>query len=178
MKKRVMILAILVLCCGSLFAAEKAPAIKAEIRNLAPFTYLCIEGKGPYAGIPASERTLLAEFSASGLKPADKEITVYWNSPLYVKQADLKWDIGFPVPTTQKDTAKLKAKKYAFKKVAVALHVGSYLTTYITINALYEWIAKNGHKTIGGPCLERYFDDPDSTVPDAQKRTEIWIPIQ
>ena len=178
MKKLWIVLTVLVLCCGSLMAAEKGPAIKAEIRNLSPFTYLCYEGKGPYAGILEGERILLAEFAAAGLKPADKEITLYWNSPLYVKPADLKWDVGFPVPTNQKDTGRLKAKKYTYKKIAVALHVGSYLTTYITINALYEWIAKNGHKTIGGPCLERYFDDPDSTVPDAQKRTEIWIPIQ
>lgn len=178
MKKMWIVLAVLALCCGPLMAAGKAPAIKAEIRKLSPFTYLCFEGKGPYAGIPEGENILLAEFSASGLKPADKEIAVYWNSPLYVKQADLRWDIGFPVSSGQKDTGRLKAKTFTFTKVAVALHVGSYMTTYRTINALYQWIARSGHKTVGGPCVERYLDDPGSTVPDARKRTEIWIPVQ
>ncbi|MBF0500036.1 MAG: GyrI-like domain-containing protein [Candidatus Riflebacteria bacterium] len=177
MKKVWIVLAVLALCCGSLMALEKAPTIKAEIREIAPFTYMCHEGKGPYIGIPAVEKAFLADFSASGLKAADKEITLYWNSPFYVKPVNLLWDIGYPVSGDQKDMPRLKAKKFMYKKVAVALHVGSYATTYITINALYEWIPKNGYKTIGGPCVERYLDDPDSTVPDAQKKTEIWIPI-
>lgn len=159
-------------------AAEKAPAIKAEVREIVPFTYVCHEGKGPYAGIPGVEKMFLEDFSSSGLKAADKEITVYWNSPFYVKPADLKWDIGYPVSGDHKSIAKLKAKKFSYKKVAAALHVGTYVTTYVTINALYAWIAQSGLKTVGGPCVERYLDDPDSAVPDAQRKTEIWIPIK
>jgi len=175
MKKMWIVLAALILCCGSLTAAEISSFI---VRSQAPFTYLCVEATGPYTGIPAAEKVMLSSLAASGLKPADKEITVYWNSPLYVKPADLKWDIGYPVPHNQKAVGTLKAKKFTFQKVAVGLHVGPYATTYVTINALYDWIARNGHKTVGGPCVERYLDDPDSTVPDAQKQTEIWIPIK
>lgn len=180
MRRILVTLLVFVFGCGAVWAADQAtvPAIKAEIRNLSPFTYLCVEGKGPYTGIPAAEKTLLTAFASNRLKPSDKEITIYWNSPLYVKPEELLWDLGFPVAGNVKDVGGLKAKTFTFRKVAVATHVGSYLTTYVTINALYEWIARNNYQTVGGPCVERYFDAPDSTVPDAQKKTEIWVPIK
>lgn len=178
MNKFWLVLAILMLCCGSIMAAESAASFKAEIREIQPFTYMCMEGTGSYTGLPALEKTFLAKFKASGLKAADKEITVYWNSPLYVLPENLMWDIGYPVAGNQTDRAGLKAKKFYYTKIAVALHVGSYETTYVTINALYEWIARNNLVTTGGPCVERYFDGPNSTTPDSMKKTEIWIPIQ
>ncbi|MBU1109566.1 MAG: GyrI-like domain-containing protein [Candidatus Riflebacteria bacterium] len=178
MKKILFALAILALCCGSLMAVEKASSFKAEVRNVQPFTYMCLEGTGPYAGLPQLEKSFLAKFKSSGLKAADKEITVYWNSPFYVAPEDLEWDIGYPVASNQTDKAGLKAKKFEFNKVAVAMHVGSYETTYITINSLYKWIVENKLVVLGGPCVERYFDAPNSTTPDSKKKTEIWIPIQ
>jgi len=178
MKKKLVAIALLVLFLGSFSATAKDTDFKAEICSLKPFTYMCYEGKGPYTEIPVAEAILLADFAASGLKAADKEITIYWNSPFYVLPANLSWEIGFPVTGSPKNTGRLKAKVFPYKKVAVALHIGPYTTTYLTINALYKWIAANGYQTIGGPCVERYLNDIDNIIPDVQKKTEIWIPVK
>ncbi len=179
--KRCIVLAVLglfVYVCALSAAPAAIPALNAEIRQLPSLTYLCLEGRGPYTRIPEVAKEFLGYFASSGVQAVDKEILVYWNSPLFVKPADLKWDIGFPVNGGQGDTQRLKAKKFPYRKIAVATHVGPYYTTYVTINALYAWIAKNGYKTVNGPCVERYIDDPTAAIPDAQRRTEIWIPIE
>jgi effector-binding domain-containing protein len=178
MKKLLLSLGLVFGLLATGFAADPAPVFKAEIREQATFSYVCLEGKGPYSGIPALEREFLTALQASGIKPAGNEICLYLNSPFYVKPADLRWEIGYPIDNGTKATGKLKIKKFDYKKLAVAVHIGSYATTYQTINALYDWIFKNGHKTAGGPCVESYYDSPDSTVPDTQKKTEIWIPLK
>ncbi|HNV72719.1 MAG TPA: GyrI-like domain-containing protein, partial [Candidatus Ozemobacteraceae bacterium] len=171
MKNTFIFLVVCLLCSVAAMSAPPAavPALNAEIRQLPSLTYLCLEGKGPYTRIPEVAKEFMGYFASSGAKAIDKELLIYWNSPLYVKPAELRWDIGFPVNGGQGDTQRLKAKKFPYRKIAVATHVGPYYTTYLTINALYTWITKNGYKTVGGPCVERYIDDPTSSIPDAQR---------
>ncbi|MBI3039052.1 GyrI-like domain-containing protein [bacterium] len=175
------------LCCLALllthgvFAKEqpkKAVNLDAMVKDIAPFEYVCREFTGPYTGFPKGEVAFLDEFKKSGIKATGPEVALYWNSPLYVKPEALKWDIGYPVAGGQKKKGNLTVKKFDFKKVAVATHKGPYATTYLTIGALYEWIAAKKLQTVGGPCVESYMDANPDKVPDDKKVTEIWVPVK
>jgi len=157
--------------------AMALPPINAEVKFVGPFSYIAIECGGPYTQFAAAEKAFLREFKASGIKPSGKEFALYWNSPLYVKPELLKWDIGYQVSSETKSMGRMLVKKFPYNKVASAMHSGSYLTTYKTINALYAWIAATGLKTVGGPCVEVYLDDDPDKVPDKMKRTDILIPV-
>ncbi len=184
MFRRWIVLCVILVAAGAVHAAAqvpaapRVPAIKGTVKAPGFSTYLALECLGPYTQFPEREKLFLSEFKASRQPAAGPEIAVYWNSPLYVTPDQLKWDIGYPVSANTKNAGALVVKKFPYQKVAAAVHVGSYLTTYHTINALYDWIAASGLKTVGGPCVERYLDPDPDRVPDAQKRTEILIPIQ
>lgn len=184
MFRRLPVLSVILLMVGAVMAAAqvpaaaRVPAIGAVVKAPGLSTYLALECTGPYTQFSAREKQFLSEFKASRQSATGPEIAVYWNSPLYVPSDQLKWDIGYPVTANTKNVGALVVKKFPYQKVAAVVHVGSYLTTYHTINALYDWIAASGLKTVGGPCVERYLDPDPDRVPDAQKRTEILIPIR
>ncbi len=171
-------------------AAPTAATINAQVIEVEPFHYMGYECTGPYSNFALSETAFHNEFRKSGVRPIGCEIVLYWNSPLYVKPEFLKWDIGYPVASGQASLYRMTVKQYPYRKVARAIHRGSYLTTYVTINALYAWIHAQGLKAIGGPCMERYLDQgPDKLLasgatssaaagPAGEKTTEIWIPVK
>ena len=154
------------------------PGFAAGVRDVAPFDYVCRPRTGPYTAYAGEEAAFLAEFASQGLKATNVQFTVYWNSPLQVKPEALRWEIGFPVAARAKTSGSLLAKRFTYTKVAVAVHHGPYNTTFHTINALYSWIAAQGMRTIGGPCVEHYLDPEPDKVPDARKRTAVWIPVR
>lgn len=153
-----------------------AAAHAQSTKQVPPFRYVCLPHTGPYADYGK----VLAQYRALAPKLKAPVMTIYWNSPLYVKPAELRWEVGQKLeagePTSFK--APLAVKKFGFGRVATINHTGSYLTTYSSINALYTWIEKNKEKTIGGPCVELYLDLDDEKVTADKKTTEIWIPIE
>jgi effector-binding domain-containing protein len=84
-------------------------------------------------------------------------------------------EIGMPVLEHVAASDDIQPSEIAGGRYAVATHVGSYDTLPQTYDALYKWVAANGH-TDNGPPFESYIDDPGSTGPD-KVRTEVCIPI-
>jgi effector-binding domain-containing protein len=152
--------------------------LQVSVKEMAPFRYMCYEHIGQYREFPYAETAFLTEFRGSAVKPLGHQLALYWNSPLKVKPEDLRYDVGFPVAPNQLPVGNLKVKDFLYTRAASTIHVGSYNDTYQTTNALYQWIAFNGYRIIGGPCVEIYYDDNPQEVPDERKRTEILIPIQ
>jgi len=164
------------LCLAASVRAQ-AP-IEAEVKEIDAFNYLCLPCTGPYTGLPAAVAGFLDRFRRLGIKPIGPLMTVYVNSPLVVKPAELQWEIAYPVSAGQQSVGELVVKRFAYPRVAQALHKGGYATTYTTINALYEWITARGFKTFGGPCVEFYLDADPARVPDAEKRTLVAVPVR
>ncbi len=159
-------------------AQKEALPLKAEVVNVEPFSYVALENTGPYTEYAARQQTFYAEIARQDVKPIDVQFTLYWNSPLFVKPHELKWDIAFPVTSATKVAPPLVLKRFNHRQCAVAIHVGPYLTTVQTINALYSWLAAKGRKAATGPCMERYLDPDPAVVADSAKRTQILIPLQ
>lgn len=159
-------------------APPSAAPLEVQVVPAKPYSYVCLEHRGPYVdylAVLAEYRRLLAQ---TPVRPSAPLMTLYWNSPLYTKPSDLVWDVGHALGSGAAVDAPLKVKKFPYRKLAVTIHKGSYLTAYQTINALYAWIAANGLKPSGGPCVEKYLDSSPLKVPDEEKRTEIQIPVE
>lgn len=152
--------------------------LQVSVKNLKPFKYICYQFVGPYSEFPRVREAFRWEFRNSRISPTGNEIAIFWNSPLKERPENLRWDIGYPVSSDQKDAGNMIVKEFNYSRGASTIHRGSYLYTYQTIRALYQWIAINGYAPIGGPCVEVYYDEYPENVPDAEKTTEILIPIE
>lgn len=63
-------------------------------------------------------------------------------------------------------------------RYAVVLHVGPYAEFTRTYTWLYgAWLAQRGEDLADAPCIEEYLNDA-RTVPAAELRTEVWLPLE
>ncbi|MFH1132189.1 MAG: 1-acyl-sn-glycerol-3-phosphate acyltransferase, partial [Pseudomonadota bacterium] len=112
MRKMMLLLVIFVVmgafCYPTQAAEGHKTAFKAEVQKIKPFSYVCYECQGPYAQFLEKEKAFLAEFNKSGIKASGPELSLYWNSPLFVKPEELLWDIGYPVSDKTKEKGSLK----------------------------------------------------------------------
>lgn len=178
MKKTILAVIVLLLIYLSPVQAQDVNSLRATIKPMQPFYYICYEYVGPYSDFPKVEEAFMRDFRQTGIQPIGHEIALYWNSPMVVKPEALRYDIGYPVAPNTKGSGTMYVKLYNYHRAASTIHRGSYQTTYKTLEALYQWIARNDLNIIGGPAMEVYLDDNPNAVPDHQKQTEILIPIE
>jgi effector-binding domain-containing protein len=160
------------------FGSPPALQIAAEVRPVAPFSYVCRECTGPYAGYRTAQAAFFGELRQAKIQPAGPQLTLYWNSPVCTPPELLRWEIGFPVPSGTWGSGQLIVKRFTYPKVAATIHRGSYGSTHRTIHSLHVWIEAQGLKAAGGPCVERYLDADLAGVPEGARQTEIWIPVE
>ena len=67
----------------------------------------------------------------------------------------MEWEVGFPVVEQALIQAPLARKRWIFKTVAWAMHVGPYEKTGETIDQILTWMDANGYSQ-GGPVVEQY----------------------
>jgi len=146
-----------------------------QIKNETPFTYAYLECSGSYNLIPAKIGEFMGEFFKQGLVPSGSFFGLYLNSPDEVKEADLKWLIGFPVQNDAAVKEPLKKAEFKYEKVAYYLYKGPFEKIGDAFGLIFKFIGENGYKP-AGPVMERYLDDPSSTKPE-DLRTEIIVPV-
>jgi len=167
--------AVLALVLAACLAAAWGDEVKVQANT--PFTYACLECSGSYAQIPAKVEEFIGEFFKQGLMPAGAMIGLYLNSPAEVKsEAELKWQIGFPVAADAKVAEPLKKCEYKYTLVAYYLHKGPVEKVAESYGKITQFLEANGYK-VAGPCLERYLDNPQMVKPE-EMRTEILFPVE
>ena len=150
-------------------------AQEVQIKDETPFTYAYLECAGSYNMIPAKIGEFMGEFFKQGLIPAGSFFGLYLNSPDEVKEADLKWVIGFPVQNDAAVKEPLKKGEFKYEKVAYYLYKGPFDKANAAYELIFKFIGENGYRP-AGPVMERYLDDPSSTKPE-DLRTEIIVPL-
>ncbi len=165
-----------VLLAAAYFSSTNASQeFKGSIREVAQFTYCCVEHQGPFTDMDSVIGQLMQAIQGQNILPRGPLVGVYYNAPDEVKPEELLWEVGFPVTEQATPVSPLIKKVWESKQVAVAVHVGPYEKTGGTILKLREWLVSQGYNP-DGPVLERYLDMNPQQVDPANLRTEIWIP--
>jgi AraC family transcriptional regulator len=82
------------------------------------------------------------------------------------------------VPDDWAPSGDLERREIRGGRYAVALHVGPYAELGHVYTWLYgTWLAQSGEEAADAPCIEEYLNDA-RTVPAAELRTEIWLPLR
>jgi len=147
------------------------------IQDATPFAYAYLECSGSYSQIPAKIGVFMQEFFKQNLMPTGNFFGMYLNSPGQVKEEELQWRLGFPVPADTTVTAPLLKGECKATKIASYLYVGPYEKVGEAYGKIFEFIDKSGFKA-AGPTMEKYLDmNPDAVKPE-ERRTEINIPVE
>ncbi len=146
-----------------------------QIKDQKAFFYAYLECTGSYTQMQAKIGEFMGAYFSQGLGSFTGLMSVYYNSPGQVPEAELRWRIGMPIGKEAEPSAPLKKDVFDHPKVAYALHVGPYEKVSETYARVSAFIAQNGWQVIG-PALEIYLDNPAETAPE-KLRTEILFPV-
>jgi effector-binding domain-containing protein len=147
------------------------------IQDTTPFTYAYLECSGSYAQIPAKIGAFMPEFFKQNLMPTGNFFGMYLNAPSQVKEEELQWRLGFPVPADAAVAAPLLKGECKATKIAVYLYVGPYEKVGAAYVKVFAFIDQNGYKAVG-PTMEKYLDMNPAAVKSEELRTEINIPVE
>ena len=159
----------------------RRPAVKPEIRALAPQKVLFVRKTGPYARAAAEAWSVLMPFAWSRriMTRETKTIGVSHDSPDITQEEKIRYDACITVKSVVKPEGEIGMQTIAGGRYAVFLHSGPYRNfnrTYDYIMA--QWYPESGEKLRDLPCFEVYLNrDPQRTKP-ANLRTEIFVPIR
>jgi len=157
---------------------EKAEIIR--VKEVEPFYYGALEMTGSYEQHATAFPTLYQEAAAQALAIDGEPFGVYWNDPETTPEADLKWELGFPMSEKKGLAAPLKLKKWEFKHLVSKRYEGQYESEEMgdAYKEIFDWIGKNGYVP-AGPCMEKYLNMPSKNAEGKWAgKVEILIPVE
>jgi len=86
------------------------------------------------------------------------------------------FECAIPVPAPFVADGEVQPSTIGGGEAAFTVHVGPYSKIGETWEALMAWATAQG-KTPAGPGWESYLDEPGQ-VPDAELKTEIYLPVK
>jgi effector-binding domain-containing protein len=178
MKRSIPVLAILASFLLGLPASggdTLAQELVVDVKEVEPFSYCSISHKGPISAIQDVIGQLILELQNQNLQPMGPMIGIVQGDPKLLKPETMEWEVGFPVVDQALVQPPLMKKRWIFKTVAWAIHVGSYDKTPETIDKILTWMEENGYSQ-AGPVAEQYTDMNPEQIKPENLRTEIWIP--
>ncbi len=108
---------------------------------------------------------------SAGVEPAGMPLAVYFE----MGPEETTFECAIPVPGLFTASGDVQPSSVGGGEAAFTVHVGPYDTIGQTWEALMGWLAAQG-KTAAGHGWESYVDEPGQ-VPDAELRTELYIPV-
>jgi effector-binding domain-containing protein len=180
MKNIILLSTLLTLIFASLCASPSLATsddIKVTMINVTPFAFCSLTHKGPYSDMGAVITELINHMQNQNITPQGPPISLYPNMPEETQEADLEWEVGFPITPHSEPQAPLQKKIWDFPLVAQAVHIGDYKTIGDTLLEMLDWIEAHGYVQ-DGPILGKYLNMPSPDIPPDKLRTEIWIPCK
>jgi AraC family transcriptional regulator len=151
--------------------------VEVTVINVTPFAFCSLTHKGPYSDMGAVITELINHMQNQNITPQGPPISIYPDMPEDTREAELEWEVGFPITPHSEPQAPLRKKTWDHPLVAQAVHIGSYETTGDTILEMLEWMEAHGYVQ-DGPILGKYLNMPSPDTPPDKLRTEIWIPCK
>lgn len=153
-------------------------AMQVEIRQFEPRSAVCMTHHGPYFMIGKTFGELGAWLQETGLT-AGLQLAIYYDDPEGTPAAELKSDAGAFVPDDfVTDDPRVHIVDVAGGMYAVGTHVGPYDGLPNAWGEMIgKWLPSSGYAFGDSPGFEVYVDCC-STVPAAELRTEICVPVK
>ncbi|MFO7980110.1 MAG: GyrI-like domain-containing protein [Candidatus Aminicenantes bacterium] len=180
MKNTILFSALFALIFASLCVSSPSSAandVKVTIIHVTPFAFCSLTHKGPYSEMDAVITELINHMQNQNITPQGPPISLYPDMPPDTQEAEMEWEVGFPVTPHSEPQAPLRKKIWDHPLVAQAVHMGAYETTGDTIWEMLDWMEEHGYVQ-DGPILGKYLNMPSPDTPPDKLRTEIWIPCK
>ena len=149
------------------------------IRELPAIQVAALAHRGDYQTIPSTFVRLAAMGGALGLfGPATRSFGIYYDDPSATPVDALRSEACITVPDDWAPSGDLQRREIGGGRYAVVSHVGPYAELGRAYTWLYgTWLAQSGEEAADAPCVEAYLNDA-RTIPPAELRTEIWLPLR
>ena len=160
-------------------AMETTTTNRAEIRDMRSIRVAALAHRGDYQAIGGTFERLTALAAGQGLLgPASRSFGIYYDDVSSVPRDTLRAAACLTVPEGWQPGGELDLLEIRGGRYAVTLHVGPYAELEHKYKWLYgTWLAQSGEEPADAPCIEEYLNDA-RTVPAAEVRTEIWLPLR
>jgi effector-binding domain-containing protein len=155
---------------------ETASSLRVSIKDVEPFTYVCLPHRGPFRAINHTIDRLLEVSSLQDIFPTGPLMSVFYGSPIELKPENREWEVGFPVSPQLLAQPPLRAKSWDSALVAEAYYDGPFDKVSETYAKIYAWLEANGYEP-DGPTMDMYVSDPESMSPD-DYHSRIWVPCK
>jgi AraC family transcriptional regulator len=138
-----------------------------------------IRHTGPYNKIGPVFHELGKIAGPAGLfnSPGALMVGVYHDDPNTTDASELRSAAGVTIPDDAPVPAGLVEEKLHGGEFAVTTHVGPYDGLPAAWRRATETVAAAGRKRRKAASYEIYLNDP-TQVPEAELKTEIWIPVE
>lgn len=152
---------------------------EATIRETPVITVAALAHQGDYQTIPGTFVRLATMAGALGvLGPDSRSFGIYYDDPSATPVDALRSEACVSVPDGWAPSGDLQRREIRGGRYAVVLHVGPYAELGHAYTWLYgTWLAHSGEEAADAPCVEEYLNDA-RTVPAAELRTHIWLPLR
>ena len=126
-------------------AAPAKPVFEVQVKTSEPVHAVVLPMKGSYAQHPDAISRLVGYLSGKGIKPTGAPFGLYFSDPS-VGEANLVWEVGFPVAAGVTVEAPYKVKDLPAASYAVHVHRGSMEELGAAWGSLVEWVMTNGYQ--------------------------------
>jgi len=146
------------------------PADDTRVVTTEPIHALVLPMKGSYSQHQAAFERLAGFLAGRGAAPAGAPFARYFSDPSK-GEADLLWEVGFPVATGVAAEAPFEVKDLPATLAAVHVHRGPYEQLATAWPVLVQWVISNGYQPAGSP-VQVFQGDPSAPA------VEMRLPVQ
>jgi effector-binding domain-containing protein len=146
-----------------------------EIKTAPAFDAVVLPMRGSFAQHDAAIERLRASLGSAGVEPTGPVFGRYLNDPAQVRERDLLWEVGYPVPHGTRAVRPFELRSFEARLVASLRLHGPYSESARSSPALFEWLAKNGYYANG----DSFAFWSVASTPDGfyTPETELRVPV-
>jgi effector-binding domain-containing protein len=149
---------------------QAKPAFEVQVVTLEPVRALVLPMKGSYSQHPDAFARIGGFLSQRGVEPTGAPFARYFSDPS-VGEANLLWEVGFPVPADAPTKAPFEIKELPATVTAVHVHRGPIEELGTAWPRMIEWVFSNGYQ-IAGPATQVFKGDMAAS-PEVEMRIAV-----
>ena len=149
---------------------QAKPAFEVQVVTLEPVRALVLPMKGSYSQHQDAFGQLGGFLAQRGVEPTGPPFARYFSDPS-VGEANLVWEVGFPVAADAPTKAPFEIKELPATVTAVHVHRGPMEELATAWPQMIEWVVSNGYQ-ISGPASHVFKGDM-ATSPEVEMRIAV-----